>query len=42
VRAVNGEEFLLHRACRADWLSETNGDLGIPEFLRRAPEENET
>jgi hypothetical protein len=35
--AVDGQEFLLHRTCRADWLNETNGDLGIPEFLRRTP-----
>jgi putative DNA primase/helicase len=36
--AVEGETFLLHPACRKDWMSETD-DLGIPEFLRRAPEE---
>jgi len=35
--AVGGKEFLLHRDCQADWLNETNGDLGIPEFLRRTP-----
>ena len=35
--AVDGEELLLHRDCQADWLNETNADLGIPEFLRRTP-----
>src|SRR5262249_52586526 len=29
--AIDGEEFLLHRHCQADWL----GDLSIPHFLQR-------
>jgi hypothetical protein len=33
--AVAGEQLLLHRACQAEWLNETD-DLAIPEFLRRA------
>ena len=34
--AVDGEEYLLHRGCQADWL-----DLSIPPLLRRtSPEEN--
>jgi putative DNA primase/helicase len=39
--AVDGEEFLLHRHCQAGWLNETNEDLVIPEFLRRAPAPDE-
>jgi putative DNA primase/helicase len=35
--AVEGEEFLLHRDCRADWINETSPDLSIPPFLQREP-----
>jgi len=40
VCAIDGEEFLLHRHCQADWLRETSAteDLAIPEFLRRTPD----
>jgi hypothetical protein len=37
--AINGEQFLLHRRCQADWLNETDTptppDLSIPPFLQR-------
>jgi hypothetical protein len=33
--AVEGEEYLLHRACQKEWL-----DLSIPPFLRRASPED--
>jgi len=33
--AIDGEEFLLHRDCQADWLSEASPDLSIPPFLQR-------
>ena len=32
--AVDGQEYLLHRACQTEWMGETD-DLAIPEFLRR-------
>src|SRR5204863_7956186 len=39
--AIDGKGFLLHRDCRADWLSETSPDLSIPPFLQRtSAEEN--
>jgi hypothetical protein len=31
---VDGQEYLLHRACQADWLMTSE----FPEFLRRAPD----
>ena len=33
--AVEGQTFLLHRACWAEWMEKD--DLGIPDFLRREP-----
>lgn len=33
--AVEGETFLLHRACQKDWMGETSPDLSIPPFLQR-------
>jgi hypothetical protein len=33
--ALDGEQYLLHPACRTEWLGEVQPDLSIPPFLRR-------